>query len=199
MIRINLVADRTPVVARKQKSKAGLGDIDPSNLILGAGLLVGLLAGGAWWWVANGNLKDVENRVRRARATYAELEPIIEEVNQFEKKRGDLQNKVKVIQDLKDKQKGPVFIMDQVSRALPDLVWLETMQVTGRSVTMRGRAFNTAAIATFIENVDKVPEFQEPFLRDIQQQQENLYSFAVDFNFVLVQPPTEGEDEEETS
>jgi Tfp pilus assembly protein PilN len=93
-----------------------------------------------------------------------------------------------VINQLKANQRGPVTLMDQVSRALPELLWLDNMDVAGATVILHGRAFNTNAVANFIENLDKVPEFQEPILVDAAQSG-TTYAFQINFGFTLATPP----------
>jgi Tfp pilus assembly protein PilN len=66
------------------------------------------------------------------------------------------------------------------------------MEVAPTTITVTGEAFNTNAVANFIENLDRVPEFQEPILRDTQQRGE-IYTFVVAFNYSFKPPPAEGE------
>ena len=161
MIRINLLSEgRRPVVARKTRPKISLGDQDPSLYFLGGGLVLGLLIAAGWWFSLNGKLKAVNADIRVAQREVDELRPILEEVKSFKAKQRELERKIQVINELTLAQKGPVQIMDRVSRALPDLVWLSTMNFRGQTVDLVGTAFNTNAIASFIENLDKVPEFR---------------------------------------
>ena len=73
--------------------------------------------------------------------------------------------------------------MDSISRALPELLWLDRMDMNANSIHLAGRAFNTNAVATFIENLDKVVEFQEPILQDLSQGNGGVYNFSVVFNY----------------
>lgn len=173
----------------------GLGDVDPSGPILIAGLILGLLVVAGWWWLKASELEDLAEKITRAEREVEELRPIIEEVEAFKAKQAELEQKITVIQDLKDKQRGPVEIMDRVSRALPDLLWLEQLEVRGTSVDIRGEAMNTNAIAAFIENLDKVPEFQEPDTREISRTGAS-YRFQLSFTFNLEPPSQEGEEDE---
>lgn len=186
MIRINLLSEgRRPVVARKAKPKFSIGDQDPSALILGAGILVGLLVVGIWWFLLNSDLKEINGKVRVAQEEVERLRPIIAEVEDFKAKEATLKNKIQVIKELKRKQEGPVHIMDQVSRAVPDLLWLDKMTLQGTFVTLQGQAFNTNAVAAFIENLDEVPEFKEPDTKNIQKNRDgSTYSFQINFSFV---------------
>ncbi len=185
MIRINLLSEgRRPVVARKSRPKISIGDQDPSLYFLGGGLALGLLVAGGWWFMLNSQIRAVNAQIRVAEREVAELRPILQEVNDFKAKQRELERKIKVIKDLTLKQQGPVHIMDRVSRALPDLVWLKTMNFRGSTVDLVGTAFNTNAIASFIENLDKVPEFREPDTRDISRGRGgSAYNFRISFRF----------------
>ena len=76
--------------------------------------------------------------------------------------------------------------MDEISRALPALLWMDRMSVAGQTITLSGRAFNTNAVANFLENLDRVQEFQEPVLQDTSQTGQT-YSFVIRFDFSHVQ------------
>ncbi len=186
MIRINLLSEgRRPVVARR--ARATLGDQDPSFLMLVGGLVLGLLIAGSLWWIQRGKIVEIDGRIERAQREVDELAEIIQEVEDFKAKKVDLETKIAVIQDLKRKQKGPVRVMDDISRALPDLLWLEAMTMDGQHVTLRGRALNTAAIATFIGNLHEVPEFNEPDTKDVRADQRGdveVFQFNIVFDFV---------------
>jgi len=196
MIRINLLSEgRRPVVARKSKPKLSLGDQDPSGPLLGAGLVLGLLIAGGWWWVLNGEVKEMDGKIRTAQQEVNELRPYIQQVEEFKAKQAELDRKINVIKDLSRAQKGPVRIMDEISRALPDLLWLEQMSLSGTTVELRGRAFNTNAVAGFLRNLDSVPEFREPVLQDLPADRGgNTYTFRINFTFRQPEPePEEGE------
>ncbi|MEM1202782.1 MAG: PilN domain-containing protein [Acidobacteriota bacterium] len=191
MIRINLLSEgRRPVVARKSKPKLGLGNQDPSLLFLIGGLVLGLLISGGWIYALNSDLDVVKGKIKKAKKEVKELEPILKEVKAFKQKKEELNTKITLISDLNAKRKGPVFVMDEVSRALPDLVWLRSMNVKGKTVSLNGTAFNTNAVATFIENLALVPEFKEPDTKNVQRSNRGkTYSFRISFRYELPKPP----------
>lgn len=200
MIKINLLSEgRRPVVARKAKPTLNLGGQDPNNLLLIAGMILGLLVAGGWWYITDAEAKSVARQVRETEAEFEKLRPIINEVNQFKQKQADLENKVAVIKSLKRAQKGPVHIMDRVSRSVPELLWLDSMTVRGTRIELKGKAFNTNAVAAFIQNLDEVKEFNEPTAKNIKKGGTGTsvaYSFEIDLGFI---PPKEPEDEQETA
>jgi Tfp pilus assembly protein PilN len=58
-------------------------------------------------------------------------------------------------------------------------------------ITLSGRAFNSNAVASFLDNLDAVPEFQEPTLRDLQETRGGVYSFGLSFGFAFAPPQVE--------
>jgi type IV pilus assembly protein PilN len=191
MIKINLIGDRRPVVARRARSKAGFGGQNTSVLLLGGFTLLGLLIAAGWWYVLTSKLEEEVANTARKQAEVKRLEDILAEVENFKAKKKDLETRIQVINELSTAQRGPVAIMDGVSRALPEQLWLEQMTVSATAVDVSGQAMNTNAVAAFIENLTKVPEFKEPNARDMSRKDDKttvLYTFRLDFPYVLTLP-----------
>src|SRR4029077_9891191 len=128
-------------------------------------------------------LEEVQGEVRAAEAEVQRLAAVLKEVEDYKQKKAELERKIGVINDLKANQRGPVRVMDYVSRALPELLWLDQMIMKGDSIHLEGRAFNTNAVANFIDNLDKVPEFDEPTLKSAEAQQGGVYKFVINLNY----------------
>jgi type IV pilus assembly protein PilN len=203
MIRINLLSEgRRPVVARRQRPKLALGDQDPSIYFLTGGLILGLLIVGVQFFRLSSRISDLDGQISRKQAEVNSLRDILDEVEAFKQKQADLKRKIDVIQELTQKQQGPVNIMDKVSRALPDLLWLTQMNFRGENVDLAGTAYNTAAVATFIENLAEVPEFKEPDPQDLQRSGPQSWNFRITFAFKPEELQTEmaeGEGEGESA
>jgi type IV pilus assembly protein PilN len=185
MIKINLLTEAKP--AKKKRGVSALGGAGRLNLflILG-GLVLGLLVVGVQWWVEGSRLKEQEEKNRLAQQEVTRLEAVLKEVADFEDKKAKLQKKVDLINALKANQRGPVRLMDEVSNALPDLLWLESMSVKGQLIAVDGKALNPPAVANFLENLKRVPSFQEPKVSSIDAATSgtsNLYSFTLSFVF----------------
>lgn len=202
MIKINLLAEgKRPVVARKAKSGfgggGGGGGREVGNLLLVIGLVLGLLVGGGWLFWVQGKLTQKEKEVTAAQKEVEELKQVIKEVDDYKVKKAELERKIDVINGLKANQRGPVQIMDQVSRSLPELLWLNTMDVTPTTINLNGTAFNMSAVANFIDNLDKVDEFAEPILNDATQKvsrgaRTEVYDFKINlgYSFNKTKAPT---------
>ncbi len=190
MIRINLLAEgRRPTAVRKTRSVA-LAERNWTNITLVAGILLGALLAVGYWVQLDHRRDGVRQEVAEAQAEVDRLKPILEEVEEFKKKQADLERKIEVITNLKNAQTGPVRVMDAISRALPELLWLDEMQVKASSIRVSGRAFNVNAISNFIENLDKVPEFREPHLGKVTEAGA-VYRFTIDVEYSLTPPKTD--------
>lgn len=183
MIKINLLSEgKRPAAVRRSKASALEGK-DVGQGLLAAGILLGILALAGYWWILDGQAKAKQAEVDQAQREVDALASVLKEVDDYKTKKASLEQKIQVINDLKLNQHGPVRVMDHISRALPELLWLDRMKMTANSIQVEGRAFNTNAVANFMENLDKVPEFEEPTLRDTSEQAGGIYKFVVTFNY----------------
>lgn len=203
MIRINLLSEqRKPKVARLGKQTQDLVSGDPATIWLLGLLSLALLVGLGWWWNLRSQIKSLDEEIAVVQVEADRLAPIIAEVEEFEVKRADLQHKVTVINDLKARQQVPVRIMDVVSRAVPERLWLRQVTQRNTRIQVEGLAFNTNAIAAFIENLDGVPGMTEPVPGTTQRSRvrgtagADVYEFTVDFR--LETEPAEGQGDGET-
>jgi len=199
MIKINLLAEgKRPVVARRARPSlaGGGGGPELANLALVAALVLGLLVAGGWWFLLSQKIKQRDREIAVAQKEVDELAQVIKEVEEYKAKKAELERKIDVINTLKDNQRGPVQIMDEVSRALPELLWLSNMDVTGTAINLRGSAFNMSAVANFMDNLDDVEQFAEPILQDATQRAQargargEVYDFKLNlgYSFKKAQP-----------
>lgn len=199
MIKINLVREGRAVrgagaaPAAVAVATAGPGSTNINNiLILGLLVLAGIAAGGYYFLMKRTLAQRVETRDQMQKEADS-LEEIIKEVEQYQKRKESLQQRIDLINQLKQNQKGPVRVMDQISRDLPDLVWLDRMDIVGGRITITGRGLNPNAIALFVLNVKNDPYFEEPQLGTMAQVSTTpvVYSFDMSFGFSYV-PKTAG-------
>lgn len=193
MIKINLLSEgRRPTAVRKSKSAELLKGQDIGQWLLAAGLVIGVLIAAFFWWQVKAELEAQQEEIAAAQAEVAALDSVIKEVEDYKAKKAALERKIGIINDLKLNQRGPVRVMDYISKALPELLWLDRMTMEDAVITVEGRAFNTNAVANFIENLDKVPEFEEPTLKDTAEQAGGIYKFAIEFKYSFAPPASEG-------
>lgn len=196
MIKINLVSEgKRPVVSRKTKERLGIAGLSLSEGLFLVLALIGLLGAAGYWWYLRGEIAERDQAIAEAQREVDELAQVLKEVEDYKIKKAKLEHKINVINELKRAQRGPVKIMDAISNSVPELLWLEAMTLQGSNLELHGKAFNTNQIAAFIENLGRVPEFQEPRLRDTAKLGP-VYNFVITLNFSIAAPqptPAPGE------
>lgn len=183
MIKINLLSEGKRPTAVRKKRAVSLEGQDIGMWLLAAGLLLGIGAAVGYWFVLNGEAQERAQDIVEAKAEVARLASVIKEVEDYKAKKAELERKIGIINDLKLNQRGPVRVMDDISRALPELLWLDRMTMNASTIELEGRAFNYNAVANFGDNLDRVPEFEESFVKDIQEQPGGIYKFVLNFNY----------------
>lgn len=169
MIRINLLTEARAAAARKKAPVLPTG-AKLNNLLMMAGIAVGLLYIAIMGLVLTGKRRHLDDEIGKAKIEAERLRSIIAEVKGYEDKKASLEEKIDLINRLKTNQKGPVRLMDEISKALPDLVWLSDLTASGDQITMRGRTLSPNAVATYLENLKKSPFFAEPVFRNLGQE-----------------------------
>lgn len=192
MIKINLVREGRAVrgagAAPVAAASAPAGSSNINNVLVVALLIVGLLIAGGYWYWQKRELAQTLDVVAERQTQATKLEAIIKEVEDYQKRKDSLQLRIDLINQLKQNQKGPVRIMDQISRDLPDLVWIDRMTITGTNVTLAGRGLHLNAIGNFIENVKRNPYFEEPTVGGVNQVSTTplVYGFDMAFAFTYL-------------
>jgi len=154
MIKINLLAEKK---VTKTKIQAPGVKAEPatstSNVLLSGILLLGILVAGGWWWVESRQLKKWTGEVARAEQELARLQEVRKKGELYKKQKELLERKIQLITDLKKKQSVPVHILDQISKNLPDFLWLDSMEATQNTISISGKATTYNAVSNFYDNL----------------------------------------------
>ncbi|HSN55780.1 MAG TPA: PilN domain-containing protein [Candidatus Sulfomarinibacteraceae bacterium] len=187
MIKINLISEAPAAAVTKRKRPEFSLGAKQGDIILVSVLAIAVAVSGTWWFLLKNKLGDLKEVQRERRIERDELKPFIEKVEELEAKRALLKRKVEVINDLKQQQQGPVRILDEVSRALPELVWLTQLKMSGNSLTLTGDAMDENAVANFYSNLDSSPFFEEPEVKNLTRKGDD-FAFTLSATFTY-EPP----------
>lgn len=187
MIKINLVSEAPAAAVTKRKRPEFSLGAKQGDIILISVLAIAVAVSGTWWFLLKNKLGDLKEVQRERRIERDELKPFIDKVEELEAKRALLKRKVEVINDLKQQQQGPVRILDEVSRALPELVWLTQLKMSGNSLTLTGDAMDENAVANFYSNLDSSPFFEEPEVKNLTRKGDD-FVFTLNATFTY-EPP----------
>jgi type IV pilus assembly protein PilN len=146
MIKINLL----PQEERRKR--------EPFNttIILAAfGVVVIFLAMGYGWYWLNQAVGGLQASITQGQAELKRYEEEVKLVDKFRDDKKKLEEKIKVIESLVGAQGGPVRLLDEVSRAVPNEVWLTAIARTGKKMDVSGIAFSNFSVANFMTNLGK--------------------------------------------
>jgi type IV pilus assembly protein PilN len=111
-----------------------------------------------------------------------ELAKKIKAVNDYEKLNADYKNRKGIIEELGKNKSLPVKILDEISRLLPDGVWLSQMDVKGSELTLSCTGFNNTDVVNFVNNLKGSPLLTDVYLQESVQA--SVTGFSV-YNFKI--------------
>jgi type IV pilus assembly protein PilN len=194
MIRVNLL----PTERRKAKGPAfGLQSAQKVALTGSLILLLACAFVGWRYWALGRDAAQIERDIDAQRREEQRLEQVIAEVRDFEARRERLQQRVSLIEELRRGQTAPVHMLDQVSRALPDMLWLTKMTQTGYDVTIDGLCLSLTSLSDLVANLEDSRYFARPVeivtseIVPATQASPELIKFTVKGTFQMagLQPP----------
>jgi type IV pilus assembly protein PilN len=152
MIRINLLAAERD---RAKKKAVTLGTVG-QKLTIGCSLILvlGGLAIGWRYWTVNHDSAELDKEIAAAQQETTRLHSVIEQVQQFEQRKAQLQQRVVLIEQLRKGQTGPVHMLDQISRALPPMLWLTEVKQTGAEIVIEGKCTSPIGVSDFVANLE---------------------------------------------
>ena len=152
MIRINLLAAERDKAKNKGVTLGTTGQklTIACSLIL---LLAVLFVGWRYWAISrDSNALDAE--IAAAQQETTRLHSVILQVQQFEQRKAQLQQRVVLIETLRKGQTGPVHMLDQISRALPQMLWLTGLKQQGTDVVLDGKCTTLTGLSEFVSNLE---------------------------------------------
>jgi type IV pilus assembly protein PilN len=151
MIRINLLS-----VGRERAKKKAATFQTAQKLTIGASMILILAALFIGWryWTVTRESAQLDTEIAAAQQETSRLHSIIQQVQQFEQRKAQLQQRVVLIEQLRNSQAGPVHMLDQISRALPPMLWLTELKQSDTDVTIDGRSTTQTAVSDFVASLE---------------------------------------------
>jgi len=158
MIRINLLA------GERQKGRKAFAFDQGAQLTVVCSLILAVAVSGIgwWYWSLTTESARVDQELAAAQQDATRLQAILAEVKRFEQRQQQLQQRVGLIQQLRQGQSVPVQLLDHVSRSLPDALWLTSLEEAGQNVTIEGRSTTLIALSDFVGNLGSSALLKKP-------------------------------------
>jgi type IV pilus assembly protein PilN len=152
MIKINLLG-----AERKAAKKTAAFDIS-RQVTAACGVIVVLSLAGIGWrfWQLNREAAQIDAAINTAQQETNRLHSVIAQMQQFEQRKTQLQQRVTLIEQLRKEQIGPVHMLDQISLSLPPSLWLTEMKqtTTPNEVLIDGHSLSLTGLSDFVANLE---------------------------------------------
>jgi Tfp pilus assembly protein PilN len=186
MIKINLLGAPKPKRGKAGRGPAttvvdvgGGGGPNPMVMIIMA-IAIAAAVVGFGWYRENARAAQIAADIKKADTENRRLAAVKAKFDQEQRVKENYERRVKVIDDLRANQSGPVNLLTMIADTVnsTDAVWLNNMLDTGTAISIDGSALSANAVANLVRNLEKTGYFksvemtetqQDPQAKDIQQ------------------------------
>ena len=190
MIRVNLLRPEKKEVVSGGETVSYIEESKEKkiNMMALAGAVVITIGITGLLYFLQSNRLDAERKIledRRVRKV--ELEKVLKKLTEVEITKKILDSKIKIIGDLKLKQKDTVLMMDKLSASLPDWVWLNSLNFSGNILNIEGKALSNNLIADLINNLQNSNYFTNIQLKTSVRKREagsDVFEFKLQCQFI---------------
>jgi len=190
MIRVNLLRPEKKEVVSGGETVSYIEESKEKkiNMMALAGAVVITIGITGLLYFLQSNRLDAERKIledRRVRKV--ELEKVLKKLTEVEITKKILDSKIKIIGDLKLKQKDTVLMMDKLSASLPDWVWLNSLNFSGNILNIEGKALSNNLIADLINNLQNSNYFTNIQLKTSVRKREagsDIFEFKLQCQFI---------------
>lgn len=159
MIRVNLLPHREIRRRRQQRQ---------FFIMFGVVLAIGVTI---WFLVHTSLSSRYEDQLSRnsfLQAEIVKLDKEIEDIKKLKEMTASLLARKKVVETLQGNRAEVVHLLDELTRQLPDGVYLKSLKQTGNRVTINGYTQSQARVSTLMRNLDASPYLESANLIEIK-------------------------------
>ncbi len=159
MAQINLLPWRE---ARRQELKKDFLVTAALMLALGAGIL---LLGDR---VVNAQIDNQKARNSYLKENIKELDKAVAEIRELQKRRNQLIDRMRVIQELQGNRPIIVRVLDQLVRTVPDGVFYTSLSTKGKTISIAGIAESNNRVSSLMRRLDASDWLASPNLDKVK-------------------------------
>lgn len=189
MIRINLLGRARPKAARQAVPLEATLQI----VFFAAALLVAFGVLYYNWHSTNQQITEVRLHIQKQTGEKARLEQLKAQVDEFERQKVVLQQRINIIEQLQRNRTGGQELLDALANTVTrtDTLWLTSMTRTGNGLTLVGTAGSINAVANFITQLEHSGYFDQIEIKESTQDPKNVAvqtsTFTLTAQFTLPQ------------
>jgi Tfp pilus assembly protein PilN len=189
MIRINLLGRARPKAARQAVPLEATLQV----VFFLAALVVAFAVLYYNWHSTNAQITEVRLHIQKQTGEKARLEQLKAQVNEFERQKTVLQQRINIIEELQRNRTGGQELLDAVANTVvrTDTLWLTSLSRQGNALTILGTAGSINAVANFITQLEHSGYFNQIEIKESVQDAKNAaiqtFTFTLTAQFSLPQ------------
>lgn len=160
MIRINLL----PVRAAQKKER-----LRSQATILGLSVIGTTAVCVLVWMSLSSKVDATQTEIKAKNAEIARLKKTIGEVDQFKKLQNDLRGKLDILATLKSNRSGPVRLLDELSKVIPEKVWVSSFTESAGAISFSGAGLTEESVADFMRKLEDSAYYMNVELEVLEQ------------------------------
>ncbi|MDO9079328.1 MAG: PilN domain-containing protein, partial [Desulfuromonadales bacterium] len=98
-----------------------------------------------------------------------QLKKQIGEVEKVKKLQAELQSKLDILDKLKENKTGPAHMLDELSVATPEKLWIESFDNVAGVVNLSGFGVNEEVVANFLQQLESSIYYKNVELQSLEQ------------------------------
>ncbi|MGD8534934.1 MAG: PilN domain-containing protein [Candidatus Aminicenantes bacterium] len=187
MIRINLLKEepKAPIVKEEEEVVKERKPF-PMTSLIGLFVIVAIALG----YLQFNAIKKERNLLEIAEVEKNKLKDVLSKLETVQGQQELILRKIELINQLKAQQGIAVSILDEISKQIPQWVWLTEVSFSRQTIQIRGRATDNSMISDYIYNLETSPYFMNVDLKSTTRRQargNEYYDFSL--SAVYVVPP----------
>lgn len=167
MIRINLLPVRQKIKEQNIRYQITVGVLI---------IIFSIFLMGYFYSTISRELRDKKDQLVELKTENAKLDKTVGDINKFRKQKKALNAKLKVINSLSENRLVIVKVLDDISQAKPEKLWLTKLDQLNRKgqggsfdLKILGKAIGNEIIAQFMINLQKLKNFKDVDLVSTRQ------------------------------
>lgn len=155
---------------------------------------------GFYWNYLNEIIESRHQEIAHKKEQIRKLQDIIKQVEKFEREKEILQTKLDLIKQLRQNQQGPVNLLDELSKSVPDNIWYGELSESNGHITVRGGTLSLMALGDFVNKLEEEGSlFQNVKVKGARKgvvQERDVYGFALEMD---IKPPSQPSEQQTES
>ena len=160
---------------------------------LAGSFVAGVVVVGLVIFAYNGMIDHQYDRNARLTAEIAELDKSITEINGLERQKERLLARMEIIEQLQKSRPEIVHLFDEVTRRLPEGVYLTAMKQAGLQVEVTGIAQSSTRVSALMRQIDSSDWLTDPGVNRVETTENGPARQA---EFVVTMRQVQSEDDE---